>query len=152
MTLPVSATWLSSCLPFSILLLPCHTHAACLVSSLQGSSEPWTPLDNSFGAVWQSLGALPQPPFDVQITPASGAALIAQYACWNHEVLACRMGQTPVSCIIISEGAPSKPAYHSIVYNAAVRLYLPTTTCFSASCRSAIPAIKVGKYPTHVQF
>jgi Expansin C-terminal domain len=46
---------------------------------VQGSSA-WTPLDNMFGAVWQSPGALPQPPYDVQITPASGPALIARCA------------------------------------------------------------------------
>lgn len=42
---------------------------------------PWVPLINQFGAVWQSTGELPPPPFDVQMTASSAAqALVAACA------------------------------------------------------------------------
>ncbi len=48
--------------------------------SVQGSNAPWVPLKNSFGAVWQSTGQLPVPPFDVQIINAAtpSQTLVAQ--------------------------------------------------------------------------
>ena len=101
--------------------------------SLQGSSEPWSPLDNSFGAVWQSPGALPQPPFDVQITPASGPALIAEYACRSHKLLACKMARHPVICII-SKGAPFKTVIiQPPTVPPSVCIWTPTT-CFLQVC------------------
>lgn len=44
----------------------------------------FSPLQNSFGAVWQSTGRLPPAPFDLQVTSGIGQPLLLPYVFNAH--------------------------------------------------------------------